>query len=307
VTPSPAQLSPSPAYNNTGRWVIYVDCFGDLPRYIVTTRYGRREKYQVFFQQLHELADGRINGRSQVSLPSLRWSWTQPKLINNQYVFSLKGTGGRRSRLQFDSIEFNHTIQATSDFLNIKFDVDIDDYDWVTSASYKRSLRLVYSLSDLLRNNDNVILNGTTGYLNRLYVGVGPTQTQADITTGSTTYKTNVSVSAYENKVRLTYSGFNSANHFDRLFHDPVIGVDSPLTDDDIPDSLAYQNETMQLILPPPSSGSKSTSYQRYAIYGGLAAGSCACVVAMIVAAVMWVRSTPRRRTQIDLPSTEDY
>jgi len=250
------------------------------------------EFYKISLDSLVELKNGKEQRSSEIDFDDLRWTWTRPIETQDTAWFSIKGKS-RRSNAPCESIQFNFTVTATRDIMDIQTSMKIQDYDWKTrGTNIARNLQVQYSLYDLIHLGSRVRLNGTKAYLNNLYFGLNSDQTQGDVTDGRSSYKVNagVDVEGY-NQVNLVYSGFSS-NHFDALQHKSSAGVNSPL--------YAKEASTEMKLIEVTVPEQEEISASNNMVVVGIAAGCGFAVIAGVASFV--VKKVFRSSTRISQP-----
>jgi hypothetical protein len=211
-------------FSTSGNFVINVPGNGNQPRYTfylngtnVTTYYSVR------FQKMFEV-DGQGNQvpSSQLSLSSVAFDWSSTSSTADGFNFNI--TASNQKNVPFTSLILaNHLLNASSTN-NLKFDVIISGYQWISPNSslvLQFTLSTSSSMSGAASNSTNSALSGGGSSISTgdAFFSITPSATCGSASISATLTANSASDSP---GIWLTYGHFNSSC---TLVHDPEIGI----------------------------------------------------------------------------------
>ena len=186
-------------------------------------------QYKIQFKQLWEATvDGdkvkKVPG-SELSLASLTWNFTTPVVITDsdcaqETTFNITNIDTSRSRWTAFSL-VNHLSMNADNTSSLKFDVLIEEYQWVSSdpSTY---LVLIFQLDG--PSNSNVSSDDSSVIVGEAYFNISSTALAfPNPNDPGDNYTVTATVDYQGGNIELFYSHFDGS-----LVHDPTIGIFTP-------------------------------------------------------------------------------
>ena len=182
-------------------------------------------EYKIQFQQIFETdSSGHQVTHSKVSLPSLSWEMTMPVALlhdddecTQETTFNITNTDGPN----WTKLVFVNHLYLAGNTSSLKFDVVVEDYEWVGDDTSNLVLSVDYSSNGA---GNASISNSTTATVGDSYLYISP---QAYGYPNSSDPLNNQTVAAsYTNsgKIEISYTHFTGS-----LVHDPTFGIKLPV------------------------------------------------------------------------------